>query len=479
MTTLFRAPTANRWPRFHVMGSSNYFDDLFSDEFDSQGFLHAPTPGVFGRTDSESSFHEYRSTLSPVQHEVPRASTPCLRPRPRTEKLALLRLSEWDPNKVYDDFPPTCLRVTIGWKVALNGKPFAEDTDQDVALTLASYWQLVLEPKIEKEAAKKRILKPNMILQNTKVTVSVMQRSERDLVKTYDGTAVVWATIETQLDKWSDLFSAGKELRVDVLVKYDDREVAGRQSTAAKRVDKRSTGSNTQQMLTDLHSEQAEQEASGIKAPDYVRLYNLFTCPSLSCNSPNYCWVDHEFGNVHRKMSTHLLGKIIDHDFKVDTVKTHRDVPEDLQTKIRMEDQQRHDRKRKAEASSPSELPRVHITNVMPGQSEKDGVSASHPQTVSALDIPGFRDDAVEDYVRFLQGKVRSRTRRDQYLKIGNVILDRLFDLEQVHRKLTPEFFMEEDVNIKEGPAEQFIRDIPAFAQFQRESVANSGAQID
>ena len=85
---------------------------------------------------------------------MPKASTPCLRPRPRPEKLALLQLSEWDQGKTYDDDPPTCLCATIGWKATLSGKPFARDTEQDVVLTLAPSWELFLYPKEEKVVAK-------------------------------------------------------------------------------------------------------------------------------------------------------------------------------------------------------------------------------------------------------------------------------------------------------------------------------------
>ena len=137
-TTITRAPIANRWPRFHAMGSFNHFDQHFSEDFHSQDFLNAPTPDEFGRTDSPPSM-DIRSTTSPVPYEVPRTSTPSLRPRPHTKKLAFLQLSEWYPAKVYDDEPPTYLRVTIGWKATLNGKPFYENTEPNVVLTLASY----------------------------------------------------------------------------------------------------------------------------------------------------------------------------------------------------------------------------------------------------------------------------------------------------------------------------------------------------
>src|SRR5262249_23714858 len=103
-------------------------------------------------------------------------------------------------------------------------------------------------------------------------------------------------------------------------------------------------------MHADLHEELAEQEASG-QAAVYPRVYKLFQCPLLSCNSPTYCWVD-TIGKVHRKLNTRLLGKLVKHAQDGNILDTDSDVPEDLQAEIRMEDQQRHDRKKKAGASS-------------------------------------------------------------------------------------------------------------------------------
>jgi hypothetical protein len=60
---------------------------------------------------------------------TPEAFTPCAGPPMQLEKLALLQLSEWNRDKAYNEVPPTCLSVTIGWKVTLNGKLFAQDTE--------------------------------------------------------------------------------------------------------------------------------------------------------------------------------------------------------------------------------------------------------------------------------------------------------------------------------------------------------------
>jgi hypothetical protein len=85
---------------------------------------------------------------------------------------------------------------------------------------------------------------------------------------------------------------------------------------------------------------------------------------------------------------------------------------------------------------------------------------------VSALEIPGLRDDAVQDYVRHLQGTVRSKRHKAEYEKAGNIVLEDLLDLDQVYRDYKPGFFIARDV--KKAPAEQFIRDIPAVVDHQK-----------
>ncbi|KEF51031.1 uncharacterized protein A1O9_12915 [Exophiala aquamarina CBS 119918] len=457
------------------MGSSSRFSDLIpSDEFDSQDFLYAPTPCGAGQTTSFSPFSDHHASPYTDLDGTLRTSTPCICPQPRAEKLAFLPLSEWDRNKTYDHDPPICLRITIGWKLTLNDKPFSRDTEVDVVLTLASYWELFLHSKVEAAAAKKRAQRKNMMLQETEVTVSVKQRGERPLIKQYNETDIVWVDIEKQLIKWGGLFP-GKELRVDLSVNYNDYEEAGRHSTAgsSKKVDKRSARSATQRMRAELDAELEDEEASGELAIG-LGVYHLFRCLLNSCNAPNYCWPDPDAG-VHRKLNTPLLRKLIRYAEEGNPLNTPNDVPQGLRDEIRLQDQQRHDRKRKARAVSPQGYPPVNITNYMPGHSEPTSLQPppartepAHvtPKTVSALEIPGFRDDAVQDYVRYLQGTVRSQRHKAEYEKAGNIVLEDLLDLDQVFRDYKPDFFIARDV--KKAPAEQFIRDIPAFVEHQK-----------
>lgn len=92
---------------------------------------------------------------------------------------------------------------------------------------------------------------------------------------------------------------------------------------------------------------------------------------------------------------------------------------------------------------------------------------------MSALDIPGYRDDAVKDYVHYLQGKVRSKRHQTEFEKAGNIVLDDFLDLDQVYQDHNAEYFTARDVKL--APAIQFIKDIPAFVKHRQANEAEYG----
>jgi hypothetical protein len=59
--------------------------------------------------------------------------------RPRAGKFELLSLDEWNENETYDEEPPTCLHYSIEWKVTLNNKLLAKDTEPDLVLAPRFY----------------------------------------------------------------------------------------------------------------------------------------------------------------------------------------------------------------------------------------------------------------------------------------------------------------------------------------------------
>lgn len=55
---------------------------------------------------------------------------------------------------------------------------------------------------------------------DTKVVISVTERSEWDLIKQFDSIEVDWSIVEKQLLAWGELLRAGKKLRVDLSFNY-------------------------------------------------------------------------------------------------------------------------------------------------------------------------------------------------------------------------------------------------------------------
>jgi hypothetical protein len=66
------------------------------------------------------------------------------------------------------------------------------DTEQDIVLAPAAYWEHFLHPKLDDFWRKKN---RSVRSEDTNVVVSVTQRKERDLKKRFDDTSIDWAVI--------------------------------------------------------------------------------------------------------------------------------------------------------------------------------------------------------------------------------------------------------------------------------------------
>jgi hypothetical protein len=105
---------------------------------------------------------------------------------PGCDTLGFLPLAEWDEYNSYDEETPSRLRYSIEWKVVVNNKVVAKDTEQDLVLVPNAYWHLCLKPKVEKLLDKKVAHNKHVEFDDTSVVVSVNDRSQRDLTKRFD-----------------------------------------------------------------------------------------------------------------------------------------------------------------------------------------------------------------------------------------------------------------------------------------------------
>ncbi|KAF2803004.1 uncharacterized protein BDZ99DRAFT_400832, partial [Mytilinidion resinicola] len=100
--------------------------------------------------------------------------------------LRFLELDEWDELNSYGEDVPTVLHYSIEWKVAVNNKVVSKDTEQGVVLVPIAYWHMILRPKFERLLQNKFGANRQMQCDDTNVTFSVTDRTQRDLVKRSD-----------------------------------------------------------------------------------------------------------------------------------------------------------------------------------------------------------------------------------------------------------------------------------------------------
>jgi hypothetical protein len=83
-------------------------------------------------------------------------------------------------------------------------------------------------------------------------------------------------------------------------------------------------------------------------------------------------------------------------------LRSHDDVPEDIRQQIYAEDQKRLEKHQRATKISSSNLPLINITNVLPGPSHQEFMSAllmaDQPPPITPLSIPGLRGATGKEY---------------------------------------------------------------------------------
>ena len=228
--------------------------------------IHTPyiTQGHAATPLHESNLASQESVRGVIDTD-PRADTV------QADRLGLLQYPEWDQEKDYRENPPTCIRYTIDWKITLNNRTKVKNTERDVVLQPAAFFDIILSPKVKATAAQKISRNKNVQLEDIGVIVSVNDRTERDLNRTQPD--VDWAEIEEQLVEWGELCRAGKKLRVDLSFNYKDS--VPDEATASSSREARGRTSATSLML----AEQARQIDAEEGSTGHPAIWTLMVQP--------------------------------------------------------------------------------------------------------------------------------------------------------------------------------------------------------
>jgi hypothetical protein len=168
------------------------------------------------------------------------------------------------------------MHYIMEWKLTLNKRVVAKQTEDDLVLALSDFWNEELSSKIADIV--KSLGKPCKA-DATTIVISVNDRSERDMTKCFEELQIDWLIVENKLQAWSHLLRIRKRLTVSVLMNYVESgktaRTAGRGATA------------TQLAERDARLD-AEQVVSG--GPDAWRyVYTFLRCPGPLCDCGPYC----------------------------------------------------------------------------------------------------------------------------------------------------------------------------------------------
>ncbi|PGH16822.1 hypothetical protein AJ79_01466 [Helicocarpus griseus UAMH5409] len=325
-----------------------------------EGLQFAPTPGYFGCTPMLDS-------LSPTPDRA-------LQTR---DQLEFLPLAEWVEGEDYEEQPPNYICYTIAWRIIINHRVEARETEQDLVV----------------------------------------------------------APMERQLCKWSNLIRMGKKPTVSISFKYmrdDDCP-----THVSKKVGKRNTSSATRRMLAERDAQiDAEEESSG-QPSTWRHVYNLMRCSVPSCHYGQWCWQDPKQRKHYKLRTTHLTS-LIKHVDDGGKLETHEDVPDDIREALYMEAKKRLEKGSGKANNIPAGTPYPPINiNVLPGHSTHGSVMAVSPPEFlpsnERLMISGPRDEAVTEYCKWHEQQVSDETRKADWRKACAITLSHGLDLELVY----------------------------------------------
>jgi hypothetical protein len=370
---------------------------------------------------------------------------------------------DWGEDAASDESVANRIQYTVIWKLTVNNRCKAKDTEQDVVVAPGAFWETMLRRKFETVRERKLPANRSFQMDETKAIVSIT--GKKKLEKRFDGLDIDWAVLEKQLRGWSHLLRPGKQMCIDLSFNCVEAMLVLEPSAEITRSGT-SRRSATKSMLQELDG---QVDASG-QPLAWRSVRNLMRCPGPPCHLEPYCWLD-KSTNKRYKLRAHHLRRLVQYAVDGHQLESHDDVPDDVRQQLYAEDQQYLESQSRA---SRGKFTPIHITNVLPSSHGQGSNVSSGPTTplphglgsapVSVnLGIPGPLDEAFQHYCSWLSSKVTREVLKREYQKVCHITLDEGLDLDLVYEAQDPTFYI--DKGIKIGVARRFIRDIKEWAK--------------
>ncbi|KAK0728900.1 hypothetical protein B0T26DRAFT_628743, partial [Lasiosphaeria miniovina] len=110
--------------------------------------------------------------------------------------LPFVPYKDWVPGQSYKEHPPICMHYITEWKLTLNKRTAAKQTEDNLVVAPSAFWNEELASKI---ADIVQSTGKSYKADATTIAISVNDRSERDITKHFKELQIDWPVVERQL----------------------------------------------------------------------------------------------------------------------------------------------------------------------------------------------------------------------------------------------------------------------------------------
>jgi hypothetical protein len=129
--------------------------------------------------------------------------------RPARKTLPFMPYADWVPGQSYaEQQPPSCMHYIMEWKLTLNKRVIAKQTEDDLVLAPSDFWNKELLSKIADIV--KSSGKPCKA-DATTIVISVNDRSEPDITKRFESRRLIGQSWRTNFKHGATFSASGKD----------------------------------------------------------------------------------------------------------------------------------------------------------------------------------------------------------------------------------------------------------------------------